>query len=274
MIRAELLKITTTTAARVAVGVGLGGLLLTQLTLVTLLPALAGGALGPGRDELGSDLPEYDLGTAAAQLDALSPFGASSGGGSIGIALIAVLVLGVLAGSTDYRHGGIVTTALAQPRRARIVAAKAGAVAIVGLVVGVAFAAVSALSLLVSLPIAGVELSVALPDALGVLGRGVIVVALMMLLGLAVGILARSQLVGVLAVFGILVAELVVQGIVQLVTGGLPLWAQLLPLSLERAAVSAEGIGGIAPVVAAAALAALVAAALALATAAMRARDI
>ena len=274
MFRAALLKLTTTTATKVAVIIGILGLILTQVTFVTVLPALANGTIGPGREALGGDLPAFDLPTRVAQLAALSPLGASTGGGSIGIAVLAVLVLGVLAGTTDYRFGGIISTALAQPNRGIILAAKVGAIALTGLVVGLAYAAVSIATLMISLPLTGAELALSVREFVGVAARGTIVVALLTLLGLAIGILARSQLVGVLTMLGILLTELMVQAIVQLVTGTLPLWAQLLPLSLSHAAVSPGAAGGIPPLAAVAALAALVTAVLAVAGGAMRVRDI
>jgi ABC-2 type transport system permease protein len=273
MLRAELLKLTTTTASKVAVGVGIVGLVLTQLTLVTLLPALASGAIGPGPEALGG-IPNFSLDTASAQLAALNPLGSTSGSGSIGIAVIAILILGVLAGTTDYRFGGIVPTALAQPKRGRILAAKVAATAIVGLVVGAVFATVSFVSLVVSLPIAGAELVVEPVEIVGVAARGIITIALLTLLGLAVGILARSQLVGVIAVMSVLLVEPIVQGIAQLATGTLPIWAQFLPLALGQAAISPGAEGSLPPLVAEAALAGLVGLIVVAAGTALRRRDI
>jgi ABC-2 type transport system permease protein len=274
MIRAELLKLTSTTAAKVAVIVGVAGLVVTQVTLVTLLPAVASGAIGPGVEALGVSLPEFDLGTAAAQLNAVNPLGSSTGAGSIGIAVLAVLLLGVLGGTTDYRFGGIVTTALAQPRRAAILASKVGAMALAGLATGIAYALVSLATLLVALQLTGADLAVGWPELLGVLTTGAAVVALLALLGLAVGILARNQLAGVLTMFGILLVEVIVQSMVLLVAGTLPVWAQILPLALGQAAVSSGAGSAIPPLGALALLAALVAVGTLAAGAMMRTRDI
>lgn len=274
MFRAEILKLTTTTATRIAVIVGVVGLIVTQVTLVTVLPALASGAIGPGRAALGSDLPAFDLASRSAQLAALSPLGSSTGAGSIGIAVLAVLVLGVLAGTTDYRFGGIVPTALAEPRRGFILAAKVGAMSLTGLLVGFVYATVSVATLMISVPLAGAELAVGVQEIAGVVVRGLLVVALLSLLGLAIGILARNQLVGVLAMLGILLLELIIQAAVHVLTGSLPAWAQLMPLSLSQAAVSPGIPGGMPPVAAVAALAALVAVTMAAAATAMRSRDI
>jgi ABC-2 type transport system permease protein len=274
MIRAELLKLSSTTAAKVAVIVGVVGLVATQVTLVTVLPAVASGAIGPGVEALGVSLPEFDLATAAAQLNAVNPLGSSTGSGSIGIAVLSVLLLGVLGGTTDYRFGGIVTAALARPRRGAILLSKVGAMALAGLATGIAYALVSLATLLVALQITGAELVVGWPELLGVLSRGAAVVALLALLGLAVGILVRNQLAGVLTMFGILLFELIFQSMVQLIAGTLPVWAQILPLALGQAAVSSGAGWAIPPVAALAVLAGLVAAVTLAAGALMRTRDI
>ena len=274
MIRAEILKLTTTRATKAAVAVGVAGLIATQVTLVTVLPALASGAIGPGREALGDDLPAFELTSGAAQLAAVSPLGSSMGAGSIGIAVLAVLILGVLAGTTDYRFGGIVPTALAQPRRGRILTAKVGAMALGGLIVGLLYAIVSMATLAISLVLAGTQLAASVPDLVGVLGRGAIVVALFALLGLAIGILTRSQLAGVLVTLGLLLGELILQATTQIVLGSVPAWAQALPLSLGQAAVSSGTGASIAPWAAVGILAVLVAAVTAAAGVAMRSRDI
>ena len=138
MFRAELIGLVTTTATKVTAAVAVVGLIVTQLAFVTLMPALADGDIGPGLDALGSDFPVLDLASRAVQLDALNPLGASMGSGSIGVALLAITLLGVLAGTSDDRYGGIVGAVLASPKRFRIVAAKAGAVALAGVLTMIA----------------------------------------------------------------------------------------------------------------------------------------
>lgn len=273
MFRGELLKLTTTAATKVALAVGIVGLIGTQLVIVVLLPALASGAIGPGADALGGDLPTFDLGTAAAQLAALSPLGASEGGGSLGLASLAVLVLGVLAGTTDYRFGGIVPAALAEPRRGRILAAKVLATGLTGLVLGAAYAIVSLIALLISTTATGAALSVGVLDIAAVMAQGAVVVALLALIGLGIGVLARNQLAGVLTMLGVVVLELMVQGIAAVVSGAQPVWAQLLPLTLSQAAIGATP-AAVPPLAALAGLIGWVAALLAAASVAIRRRDL
>ncbi|MFC3689978.1 hypothetical protein [Aquipuribacter hungaricus] len=273
MVRAELLGLLTTTATRVAAVTALVGLLLTQLVLVTVLPALASGDIGPGAAALGDDLPPTDLATAAVQADALSPLGASAGGGSLGVAVVALALLGVLAGTSDSRYGGIVGAVLASPRRERLMAARAAAVGLTGLVLGAALVLVSSTTLAVTLGATGTAPALAPAVAAGVVGRGAVAVACLVLLGLAAGVLARDQLAGVLGVLAVLVGEPVLAATVQLVTGTVPVWAQLLPVALTHAAVGATP-SALPPGAALAALAGLTALALAAATVALRRRDV
>lgn len=273
MFRAELIGLTTTTATKVSALVAVIGLMFTQLTFVTLLPALARGDIGPGAAALGAEIPVLDLTSAAAQLDTINPLGASMGSGSIGIALIAIVLLGALAGTSDDRYGGMVGAALASPRRGRIVAGKAMAVGLVGIVIGAAMAVASLATLLATLAVTGIPFTAGIGDVVATLGRGVGAIAGLALIGLAVGILVRTQLAGIIAMLAILFAEPIITGIAQLITGGSPVWTQFLPAALAQNVIH----GGSAEVsvgVAAAALVALSAAALAAASVALSRRDL
>jgi len=274
MLRAELLGLVTTTATKVAAAVAVLGLVLTQLVLVTLLPALARGDVGPGAEALGDDLPQVDLGSAAAQVDALSPLGATLGGGSIGLALLAIVLLGVLAGTSDDRHGGIVGAVLASPRRGRLVAGKAAAVGLVGAAVGVVLALVSLVTLVGSLAVSGIPVVTPAGSIAATSVRGVLAVACLAVLGLAVGILCRSQLAGVLVMIGVLVAEPVVAAVAQLLVGGAAAtWTQFLPVALAQSVIHG-GTADVPGAVAVAALVGLTAAAVAAAGVALSRRDV
>jgi ABC-2 type transport system permease protein len=272
MFRAEILKLTTTTAPRIALAVGAVGLALTQLAFVTLIPALESGRIGPGREALGDDLPSLDLATATDQLAALSPLGAPGGGGSIGVAVLAVVLLGTLTGTADHRFGGIVGAVLAQPRRGRLLVSKAAAVGLAGLLTGVVYAIVSMATLLGTLLATDTAVALDPVEIAGALLRGTLATSCLALIGLAVGVLARSQLAGVLWMLAILALEPVVQSTIQLATGDLPTWGHLLPMSLASAVI---GVGdGPSPALATIALLALTALVLTLAGAALRRRDV
>ncbi|MUK01270.1 hypothetical protein GM708_04590 [Vibrio cholerae] len=270
MLRAEILKLTTTTSTRTAVLIAALGLIITQLAFTLLLPGLRED--GSAGAEVTAELPVIDMGLAENQLAALNPFGASMSTGSIGVVMVAVVLLGVLAGTSDFRYGGITGAALAEPRRSRIVLAKAGATAVAGGVAGVVLAVTAFLTLAVTLLTQSTALNASLPQVLGLLGRGALAVTLLSLIGLGVGLILRNQLAAVLVMLGALVFETVLMSIVQLATGTLPAWAQLLPVSLSHAAIGSGGALGSGPALAA--LAALTAIVLAAAVLTLRRRDL
>ena len=274
MIRAELLKLRTVTGTWVAVGIGAVGLLLTQLLAVTLIPALASGAVRgvPAQNELGA----VDPGSLEFQAAALNPLGSVVGStGSIGVATIVVMVVGLLVATTDYRFGGLVTTALAQPRHLRILGGKVVATAIAAAALALVFAVICVATLLVTtVALPAIEFVVPLGEVLGIVARSVVVIVLLALLGLAIGMLVRSQLAGVLVVIALLILEPIMQSVVQLVTGAVPAWAQLLPLSLGQAAIANSADSAFPAVVALPALALIVSVATLAAGAVLRRRDL
>ncbi|HET6671879.1 MAG TPA: hypothetical protein VFG92_00750 [Agromyces sp.] len=275
MIRAELMKLTTVGATKVAAAVGIIGLLATQLLFFWLLPALASGAIAiTGEPGIAAELGEFDPGSFAFQYSSLSLLGSNAGAGSIGVALIAVLSIGVLAATTDYRFGGIVAAALASPRRARILGGKVAATAVVVAVMAVAYAVVCLGVLLSSTTLSGVDLVVGWGDIAGAIGRGVVVLVLLGLLGLAIGVLVRSQLAGFLVLIGVVLVEPILQSVLLLV-GEAPAWSQYLPLALAQAGLADPASpAALSPLVALVALAALAGVALAAAWAVLRRRDL
>lgn len=274
MFRAELLSLVTTTATKVSATIALVGLVVTQLIFVTVLPALARGDIGPGAEALGSDFPGLDLATAAAQLDTINPLGASIGGGSIGIALIAVVLLGVLAGASDDRYGGIVGAVLASPRRGRLVIGKAAAVGLGGVGIGILMGLASFTMLLATLMVTGNPLTIGVGDILASIGRGVLAITLLTVIGLAVGILVRTQLAGVITVLAALLFEPILASMMQLIGGGVtPLWTQYLPVALAQNVIHG-GSPDVPLLVAIGALIALTTTLLAAASVALSRRDI
>ncbi|MBJ2122533.1 hypothetical protein I6N91_16255 [Arthrobacter sp. MSA 4-2] len=234
MLRAETLKLTTVPATKIAVLIAALGLLATQLVSTVLMPYLVN---SEGTDpEVAGELPVIDMTLASEQLAVLNLLG---GSGSIGVVLIAVILLGVLAGISDFRFGGMVGTALAQPRRERIVLAKTGATALIGAATGLILAALSVTALLLALVLDGTALAATLPEVLGTLGRGVLAITFLSLIGLAFGLLLRNQLTAVLVTLAVLVLEPILLGIIQLATGTLPIWAQLMPNTLAHALITA-----------------------------------
>lgn len=133
-------------------------------------------------------------------------------------------------------------------------------------------AAVALLTLGVTLLSRSTPFTASLPQVLGLLGRGVLAVTLLTLVGLAVGLILRNQLAAVLVMLGALVLEPVLMSIVQLATGTVPVWVQLLPVSLSQAAVGSGA--AVAPGTALGALAALAAIAVAASALTLRRQDL
>lgn len=278
MIRAELMKIATVRATKITAAVGIVGLLITQLLSVTTLTYIASGAIKLPEAELQDQLQvvqpdSFEFQYAALNLLGGGVFGGSTG--SLGFATVAILVLGLLVATVDFRYGGIVQTALAEPRRGRLIGAKVTAAAIAAAAFGIALALVS-LIVLVATVIAqpDINLLVSAGDIATAIGRGVLVVVLLTLLGLAIGMLVRSQTTGLIVVISLMVFEPIVQTIATFASGGSPLWAQFLPQSLAHSVLANDNQGALPWWIALAALAALVAIALTAATAVFRRRDL
>ena len=274
MFRAELLKLRTVTSTWVALAVGVIGLLVTQVLLVTLLPAMANGTILGDEPGLREELGAIDTGSQTFQYSALNLLGTGGSSGSIGIATIAVVALGILVGTTDYRHGGIVGTALARPRRTPILVGKVAATSATAAALAVVLAAISLLVLLLLVWTTPASLAVPIVDILSSVGRGILTVVLLALLGLGIGMLVRSQLAAFLTVGALLVGEPMLQGLAQLFTGSLPTWALFLPVSLAYVGMADAPSAVLSPAIALGALAAITAVVLTAATVTLRRRDL
>jgi len=116
----------------------------------------------------------------------------------VGLLLVLVLVLGVLAVTTEFRHGTASSTFLATPRRWPALVAKLAATLLVGLLAGLAFVLVNgglALSLFSSrggeMPSAG--------DLVSVYAGVVVSLALICAFGFGVGAVVRNQVGAIIA---------------------------------------------------------------------------
>ncbi|MBD5785142.1 hypothetical protein IF650_03015 [Cellulosimicrobium terreum] len=277
MFRAEILKLRSTRAAWVLGVVALVGAALVQAFSVALPRVLAGleslGTTGTTfgntsapdlAAELTPDLTALaDVSTPAFQRTMLDLLATGPGGsGSTGVIAICMLLLGVIAVTTDFRTGGIVPSALVEPSRARILAAKAGASAVVAVVIGTGIVLLTAAGLLVAISTTpGAVLMLSAGEVLGIWCRGLVVLVLLAWLGLGVGTLVRSQVGAVVTVGALVLVEPVVQGVVALLSGGQSAAAAWLPLGLGSLASTGQGVGqllgGAAPFGAAVALAGL-----------------
>jgi ABC-2 type transport system permease protein len=168
-LRSELLKLRTT---RTFYGIVLAALGLTAL--------LAGAAAGIAPYESG-DVPGADIIDAAGLTQ---PF---------------ALVLGILAVSTEFRHGTITPTILAVPDRVRLMTAKLAAHGIAGLVLGGVSYVFAALLVVFVLPLRDIEPAISVGDSIEMMAGGVLCVALLAAIGVGVGALVRNQVGAVIA---------------------------------------------------------------------------
>jgi ABC-2 type transport system permease protein len=192
LVRTELLKLRTTRTTWVLVAAG--------FALAALLGfANAATAGDAGSPELGS----------AAFVDRV--LGVST------IPAVVALLLGVLLAAGEHQHGTITTTFLVTPRRRRVVAAKAVAAAVGGVALAIGMVVVS---LAVALPVIiadGASIH-ALHGSAAVTVVGLVAAcALLGALGSLLGLLVRSQVAAVVIVAA---WALVLEGIIDAVTGG------------------------------------------------------
>lgn len=118
------------------------------------------------------------------------------------VTLFIPALLGTVAVTSEYRHRTIGTTFLVVPRRGRVLGAKLLVFAVVGLVYGVLASLTTGLVLVSAAAIRGVELGVGLGGLAAVLGKLTIASAVYVLLGVAIGALARHQLLAIGVVLG------------------------------------------------------------------------
>lgn len=118
-----------------------------------------------------------------------------------GVMMLLAAVLGVIAVSGEYRHGSASLTFLAAPHRARVLTAKAVAVAVPGVGYGLAGGLMATTVGLASVAGHGDHVTLGTGALVGhVLGAG-LGAGLLAALGVGAGALLRSQLAGVIGVF-------------------------------------------------------------------------
>jgi len=173
LVRSELLKLRTTRTFL--------GITLAALGLIALAAGVGAAAstYGPSDPSPGRDLLEAG-----------------------GIAQPFSLVLGVLAVSTEFRHGTITPSLLTVPRRARLVIAKLIAHGVAGLVLGlVAFGLAAALAFPI-LSARGISSDLGFEAAFEVLAGGLACLVLLAAIGVGVGAIVRNQVGAVMVALG------------------------------------------------------------------------
>jgi ABC-2 type transport system permease protein len=186
LIGSEVTKLRTT---RTFYGVTLGALGL--VVLISLIASLAG-------DFKGQDRPGADL------------------MGIAGIVQLFTLVLGILAVSTEYRHGTITPSLLVVPDRARLVLAKLAAHLVAGLIIGLLAYGLNALIVLPILGARDVDTMLEGSELVKIIVGGSIAAALFAGLGVGLGALVRNQ-VG--AIVGALAYVFVIEPLIGIIPG-------------------------------------------------------
>lgn len=189
LVAAEILKLSTTRAARWVLAAG------------GLLVALAmSGAIASG------GVPLASLGTDDG-LRTVMEHG--------GLPAILPLILGVLMTAGEYRHGTVVDTFLTEPRRSRAVLAQLTAGALVGLASGVVCAVVAAVTAALWYAAKDVPLDLGSPVAVRSLVGIVAWQALYTVIGVAVGAIVRAQAAAIVTVIAwVFIAETAIAGLV------------------------------------------------------------
>ena len=206
LLSAELLKLRTTRALYIAV--------LIAVAFAAALPFVIGSLAGTG---------DVDDLSAASLLDLVRAPVQVAGG--------AILLVGLLASAGEYRHRTVLLSRLAEPRSGRLLLAKLGAVALVGVVVGVVIDLLSVVGSAVVLHQHGVAFEPGSHDVPRVLLLVPVVLALYAVFGLAVGAVVRST-AG--AVGAVLVWAFVIEGVLPAVTTS-PHLADRLPSGAFKA---------------------------------------
>lgn len=201
-------------------------------------------------------------------------------GGQFSPLCLGAVLLGILAVTSEYRHGGIVLAALAEPGRTRFLAAKAGALTVVLTGLALLLCLLTTAVLLVAVLGQGARVEVAASDVLAMMLRSLVAAVGFGLAGIGLGFLVRAQTPALLLAFGVMLAESVLRPLARLVTDGFTP-ADLLPYGLAQDAAGVTdamplvpGLTGISPAVAVLTVAAWAAVLIAAGALALCRRDI
>lgn len=172
LVRSEFLKLRTT---RTFYGVVAGAL---ALILIIVIGASAAGSFNPG------DTPGADMLSIASLSQTFA------------------LVLGILAVSTEFRHGTITPSLLAVPGRSRLVGAKLIAHLLAGALLGLVAYGLCALLASAILSFRDIELGLDSGEVIKIIAGGTIATALFAAVGVGLGALVRNQVGAVVGALG------------------------------------------------------------------------
>ena len=122
--------------------------------------------------------------------------------GMSGLLLFVPALIGTIAVTSEYRHRTIGTTFLAAPRRGRVLAAKLVVYGMLGIAYGLVASLFAGAAVALGATLQGVELGVPPAGLVTLLARLTLAALVYMILGVAIGALARHQLLAVGIVVG------------------------------------------------------------------------
>lgn len=122
--------------------------------------------------------------------------------GMSGLLLFVPALIGTIAVTSEYRHRTIGTTFLAAPRRGRVLAAKLVVYGMLGIAYGLVASLFAGAAVALGATLQGVELGVPPAGLVTLLARLSLAAVVYMILGVAIGALARHQLLAVGIVVG------------------------------------------------------------------------
>ncbi|MFI5040240.1 MAG: ABC transporter permease [Acidimicrobiales bacterium] len=222
LLRAELRKVATT---RMWLGLTIGGVVLVAFYVTVI--AFTAGATRAGQSTLNS---LNDPGSVRTVYGV--PFE---------IGYLIPLILGITLICGEFRHKTITPTFLATPRRSRVLAAKAGAAAIVGLVMGVLFTVVAAGLGAIIIAARGYPVLLTTHGIPRMLVLMMVGLAIWAVFGLGFGALLENQVAAILAAIGLVT---IIEGLVTLGLRWVHLGAvaKLLPSNASSAIIQPSNI--------------------------------
>ena len=135
---------------------------------------------------------------------------------------IFVVLLGILCVTTEYQHGDIVWRFLAEPSRAVVIAAKAGACAVIGALLGIVTLQIGTL-IEIGFGGPGATFGLSSGEAIHAVAGAVLSAALAGVLGVGIGAAVRNQTAAVVgALVGVLLVEPMLGALVPRLSAYLP----------------------------------------------------
>ncbi|SDS18135.1 ABC transporter permease [Microlunatus soli] len=189
--------VTTGRGLRRAIRGELSRLFGTRMPLIAIILAALSGLVPTGALVLGGP------GTAQPPMpDIDSAAGVSTALGLAGVSLFVPALIGTIAVTSEYRHRTIGATFLAVPRRGQVLLAKLLCYAGFGLTYGLIVVVAAAIGLYGAAALRGMPIGMPIAVVVTLLLRIAVTAAIYMIIGVAIGALARHQLAAVGIVLG------------------------------------------------------------------------